>query len=199
MISSARRTKLVKLFAAMSIILSGSLVAFGQKICECGRPPVGTVTCENNQEPFCIVRDGKVDGRCTSSGGRRGESLQRWVLSEALGRPVSDNEWQAPKLQQALKSGSFVWSDEKGKDEILVSFRPLKDLQQMDWQRKPEDPDRQSGRPEACEVCVLVSGVNRCKIIVGKSEKELKAAAAELCQSNQLCLNRSPSIKCAPQ
>jgi hypothetical protein len=207
MISIATRTKLLMIVATLGALLSGSLIAFGQKSCECGEPSVGTVTCEDGQEPFCTVRSGKVHGRCKSSGGRRGESLQRWIFSEAIGRPITDSEWQAPEVQDSLKAGGFVYrTEDKSGELIRVTFRPSKDLEQSPSEkpdlliRRPEDLTKETGPTETtCEVCVVVSGVNRCKTIASKSEKDLKAAAAELCQSDRPCLNKPPAVKCPPR
>src|SRR5258705_5791686 len=101
MLSNVLLTKSCMLCASLIILLSGSLLAFGQKSCECGEPSLGTVTCEDDQEPFCIVKAGKVHGRCRSRGKRTGSGLDMWVLSQALGRPVSESELKDPEVQES--------------------------------------------------------------------------------------------------
>jgi hypothetical protein len=211
MLFSVQRTRGLMLCAASIVIMSWFPVAYGQKSCECGDPSLGTVTCEDDQEPFCVVRSGKVHGRCKSKGGRTGDALQRWVLSEALGRTVSNKELQDPQVQQSMSSGKVLLKNSDGKP-TWITFRPTKELQlspleenlrKQDFQ-KNEQLEKQSVATSAsasesvCQVCVVRSGATHCKKLADKTEKELKASQAELCGSDRLCLYSQPSVKCGP-
>ncbi len=213
MSSSVQQPKLLILCAAWIMLLSGFQLAYGQKSCECGDPSLGTVTCEDDQEPFCIVRSGKVHGRCKSKGGRSGATLQRWVLSEALGRTVSNEELRDPLVQQQMRSGRVLLKNADGK-LTWVTFRPIKELQRspiddelrkQDFEKKEklEKEPMATGAAAAsesdCEVCVVRSGATHCKKLADKTEKGLRASHAELCGSDRTCLNTPPSVKCKPQ
>ena len=213
MLSNVQRTKLLRVCAALMMLSSGCLFAYGQKTCECGEPSLGTVTCEDDQEPFCVVKSGKVHGRCKSKGNRNGAQLERWILTEALGRPVTDAELRDPSVQQGMLSGRVQLTNADGK-LVWVTFRPLKggaqfspmnqDLQnQLEKKKKSENESVQTASMASsesnCEVCVELSGATHCKTIASQTEKELKATRAELCGSDQSCLDRPPSIKCKPR
>jgi hypothetical protein len=110
------------------IFLSCSTTITAQKTCDCGDPPQGTVTCENTQEPFCIVKNGKVDARCESSSGKSGATLQRYVLERAVGRSLTDEEWKNAELQAGLAKGQALVKDAKGYD-VLVKMRSTSDFE----------------------------------------------------------------------
>ena len=111
-----------------AILLSCITTITAQKTCPCGDPPQGTVTCENTQEPFCIVRNGKVDARCESSRGKSGATLQRYVLEQAVGRSLTDEEWKNAELQAGLAKGQALVKDAKGYD-VLVKMRSTSDFE----------------------------------------------------------------------
>jgi hypothetical protein len=212
MLSSAHQYRRLTVSAAWLMLLSCLTLAHGQNSCECGDPSLGTVTCEDDQEPFCVVKSGKVHGRCKSKGGRSGATLQRWVLSEALGRTVSTEELQNPLVQQSMRSGRVLLKNADGK-LTWVTFRPIKEplrsplddkLRKQDFEKK-QDVEKKpmainaSGASDSdCEVCVLISKTTHCKKLAVKSEKELRASHAELCGSNKSCLSTPPSVKCKP-
>lgn len=215
--------------AALFLLVNTPALVVGQKSCECGDPSLGTVTCENDQEPFCMVRAGKVHGRCRSKGQRSGTELQRWVFSQALGREVTDSELRDPAVQQSMAEGHLMLRNADGK-LTLINFRPTKDLQRTpskielkapEFQREPEKgiivdsmigPSATSATAatsastsistvgdSACEVCVMRAGVRECKKSDVRTENQLNIIRAELCKSDQPCLDKKPSVKCLPQ
>ena len=202
--SIARQTKLFSPWAALSLLLAVSFVNLGQKRAECGNPPTGIVTCEDDQEPFCLLRDKKFYARCKSSGQRTGATLERWVLSEALGRQVTDAEWRDPEIQQGIRSGSVTLKDASGQ-KVVVSFRPIQTpanpapLKRESPSLNPKAMGEAASLDRSCDVCVVVSGALKCKRVATDSNERVKAAAAELCESDTQCLKSSPIIKCRPE
>lgn len=211
--------------AALFVLLSVPGVALGQNSCECGDPSLGTVTCEDDQEPFCSVRSGKVHGRCKSKGQRTEAEVQRWGISEALGREVTAAELQEPEVQQAMATGRVRLRNAQGK-LVWVSFRPTKEIQRAPYEFTPDHKPQagkgvivigstaagtttgaskagtsassSAGTEPPCEVCVIRSGEWECKRADAKTAEQLSAARAELCKSDQPCLNRRPSLNCSP-
>ncbi len=114
----------------LAVLLGNGAVSMAQKSCECGEPSQGRVTCENKQEPFCVVKNGKIDARCRSSRGKYGAALQREILEEALGRPLTDAEWRSAELQASLAKGEVSLKDTEGK-ALLVMLRPTSDFEKL--------------------------------------------------------------------
>jgi hypothetical protein len=198
----------------LGLLLGGWVSAAAQKSCECGEPSQGTVTCEANQEPFCIVRSGKVDARCSSSSGNRG-AFQRLVLSEAMGRALTDKEWLNPELQESLKDGKVKIKNAQGKN-VWVTFRseesPYKNLP---YERpEPDKPQplnpsatiktttsvqSSSSEPaESCEVCVVTEGLTKCRKVAGENKEKVRATVTSLCGLDYACVKREPKINCDP-
>jgi len=81
------------------------------KICDCESPPGGQIRCEDNQIPFCIVKDGRVFGVCRTPpvSQNRGNELRAWVLSQVTGVETKAQEVQNNAAKkQILDAGSFT-------------------------------------------------------------------------------------------
>ena len=213
MSSNASRTSFLRVLAAFVLLFSTYLVSKAQNSCECGEPSRGTVTCERDQEPFCIVRSGKVDARCKTSGGRSGSTLQRYLIEQAVGRPLTEVEWSNPELQKSLETGKVQLKNWDGKT-VSVTLRPTSEFQEnriRDFEPPPASsksnssaasaggPSKPAPTPErACEVCVEVNGVSHCKSIGSEDPEETQSAVTALCDSNAVCLKQKPKVKCKP-
>ena len=91
---------------------------------QCAVPPGGAVTCESGQVASCTVKDGKVDGRCTTPpANKRGTALKAFVLSDLSGKAVSSEDVvEKPEYKKALSQGHLKT------DGAVVNFKIPKEL-----------------------------------------------------------------------
>ena len=97
--------------------------------CKCAEPPGGTVTCEKDQIPICIVKDGKVTSECRSRPSDRKTVAQQnaWLLSIVLGKKVTVSE-----LLRSEEYQKILLESRWGSASAQISFLPfspsIKDL-----------------------------------------------------------------------
>lgn len=192
----------VRWSAVLVLTVFSYIEAAAQKTCECGDPSIGTVSCEQNLEPYCLVDGSKIKAGCKSPGGRNGKELQRFMIEQALGRSLTEVEWKSPEVQNGIKDGALQVRNADGKI-VWISVRSPKGDGPLNDKTPFRNPEPSGGGAVAganteieCEVCRNDVLGTHCKNVKSAKEADIKAAVAELCGSDAQCLARKPKVTC---
>lgn len=95
----------------MVCLLTLNGYAYAENVCKCPDPPGGAIRCEDFQVGFCKLKNGKIDGECTTPppSQSHGVALHAWVLSKLLQTEITPEMIQKRReLQEILNKGIYV-------------------------------------------------------------------------------------------